>query len=497
MLRISDVEVQKRLDIDNPWWTDPIPPSRVLAWKERLYLPLLVDLVGRSTPNRAAIVMGPRRVGKTVMLIQTVYKLITSGVKPNSIFYAAVDNPVYTGRSLDSLLGLFMSAHGHRRGDRVYVMFDEIQYVPDWERHLKSLVDTYPDMRFVASGSAAAALKRKSDESGAGRFTDFMVPPLCFLEFLLFRNLEPSLLANQTIDEELLAYLNYGGFPEATVDESIQRSMTQFVANDIIDKVLLRDIPSLYGIADPQELKRFFSFLAYNTGQEVNVDFLSKETGVTKNTLRKYIEYLEAAFLVRVLHRVDFSDKSFSRHSRFKIYLTNPSIRVALYGEPAPEAIGPLVETAVACQLLNGQRSGHRFNYVRDTSGRIGEVDFVGFRPRQERPLDAIEVKWTERSLASLSRELPGLVYYTKRANLKRGYVLKRGSYESMMIDDIEIHAVPISDFLVTEGSFSLTQESTRRGSQSVGASETVKRLVPWAMETFRRKPGVPWPLSR
>jgi hypothetical protein len=75
-------------------------------------------------------------------------------------------------------------------------------------------------------------------------------------------------------------------------------------------------------------------------------------------------------------------------------------------------------------------------------------------------------------------------------------YVLKRGSYESMMFDGVEIHGVPISDFLVTEGSFSLTQESNRR-SQTEGPSETVKRLVPWAMETFRRKPGVPWPLSR
>src|SRR5437868_5294107 len=134
MLRISDVEVLKRLDIDNPWWGESSPPDRVKSWKERLYLPLLFDLVGQSRPNRAAVVMGPRRVGKTVMLIQTVYKLIASGVNPKAICYAAVDNPVYTGRSLDSLLALFTGAHGHKRRDRLYVMFDEIQYVPDWER---------------------------------------------------------------------------------------------------------------------------------------------------------------------------------------------------------------------------------------------------------------------------------------------------------------------------------------------------------------------------
>lgn len=494
MLRISDVEVRTRLSIDNPWWADASPPGRVTAWKERLYLPVLLDLIARPTPIRAIVVMGPRRVGKTVMLIQSVYKLIASGVDPKTICYAAVDNPVYTGRSLDSLLALFVSTHGHRRQDRLYVMFDEIQYVPDWERHLKSLVDTYPDIRFVASGSAAAALKRKSDESGAGRFTDFIVPPLSFLEFLLFRNLDPGLLGERAIDDELLAYLNYGGFPEATVDESIQHSMSQFVANDIIDKVLLRDLPSLYGIADPQELKRFFSFLSYNTGHEVNFDELSKETGIAKNTLRKYIEYLEAAFLIRALYRVDFSDKTFSRHARFKIYLTNPSIRVALFGEPAPDAIGALIETAVACQLLNGHRTSHRFNYIRDNRGRLGEVDFVAFR--QEKPIDAFEVKWTERSLISLSREFPGLLYYANRAGLRQAYVLKRGAYDSIELEGIKIYAIPVSDFLVTEGSFSVTQASTQRRPQNDGPSDAVKRIMPWAMESFRRKPGVPWPMS-
>lgn len=496
MLRISDIEVRHRLNIDNPWWADPEPPERVTRWRERLYLPLLFDLVERTTPNRASIVMGPRRVGKTVMLIQTVYRLIAVGIRPQSICYAAVDNPVYSGRSLDKLLDLFMQEHNHKRRQRLYVLFDEIQYVSDWERHLKSLVDTYPDMRFVASGSAAAALKRKSDESGAGRFTDFMVPPLSFVEFLQFRGLRPDLLADSKIDDELVAYMNYGGFPEATVDESVQRSMSQFVANDIIDKVLLRDIPSLYGIGDPQELKRFFSFLAYNTGHEVNVDGLSKETGVTKNTLRKYTEYLEAAFLIRILHRVDFSNKTFSRHSRFKIYLANPSIRDALFGEPSPDATGALVETTVAGQLLSGQRASYRFNYVRETSGRVGEVDFVAFRPEQERPVDALEVKWTDRPLASLVRELGGLVHYADRSRLKRAYVLKRGQYESLTMEGIEIHAIPIPDFLVSEGSFTLSQESTRRAVPAEGPAETVRRILPWAKETFRRKPGVPWPLG-
>ena len=64
------------------------------------------------------------------------------------------------------------------------LFLDEIQYLADWERHLKAFVDAHPDVRCVASGSAAAALRLKSVESGAGRFTDFLLPPLTFYEYL-------------------------------------------------------------------------------------------------------------------------------------------------------------------------------------------------------------------------------------------------------------------------------------------------------------------------
>ena len=63
-----------------------------------------------------------------------------------------------------------------------YVFFDEIQYLKDWEIHLKVLCDSHRHIKFVASGSAAVALKMKSIESGAGRFTPLSLPPLLFCE---------------------------------------------------------------------------------------------------------------------------------------------------------------------------------------------------------------------------------------------------------------------------------------------------------------------------
>src|SRR5690554_8146255 len=79
--------------------------------------------------------------------------------------------------------------------------------------------------------------------------------------------------------------------------------MGRYVKSDIVDKVLLRDLPSLYGIKDVQELNRFFTYIAYNTGNEFSYEKMCRDSGIQKTTLKKYLEYLEAAFLIKVLNR--------------------------------------------------------------------------------------------------------------------------------------------------------------------------------------------------
>ena len=128
-----------------------------------------------------------------------------------------------------------------------------------------------------------------------------------------------------------------------------------------IDKVLLRDLPGLYGIQDIQELNSLFTMLAFNTGSEVSLEALSKRSHVAKNTLKRYIEYLEAAFLIKVVHRVDHSARRLQRASTFKVYLTNPSMFAALFTPVGPDdpATPRLVETAVHAQWLHSAQSVH------------------------------------------------------------------------------------------------------------------------------------------
>lgn len=299
------------------------------------------------------------------MLAHTIQKILDAGKVGTMLLFLSLDTPLYSGRSLESLVRLFTDLHRHPANRQLWVFFDEIQYLKDWEVHLKSLVDSFPHIRLVTSGSAAATLQMKSRESGAGRFTDFILPPLTFAEYLAFIDQEKSLIVEQWIEEdgnavylapnidalnkEFINYLNYGGFPEAVMNAAMRSNSVRYLWHDIVDKVFLKDLPSLFGISDTQELSRFFNVLAFNTGDELSLESLHQHAGMSKQRITEYLEYLEATFLIQRVQRVDDNAQRMKRARTFKVYLTNPSIRAALFGlvSAEDEAMGRLAETAV------------------------------------------------------------------------------------------------------------------------------------------------------
>lgn len=414
MLEIAKSDIVSRLMFDNPWWAEG--RTGKVAFEEtprRKYFESFYQTVVDISVRRAVVLMGPRRVGKTVMVYHSIRALLDSGIDAQRILYLSLETPIYTGLSLEKLLSYFQGRFSHPREAKLFIFFDEIQYLRDWEVHLKSLVDSYPDCRFSATGSAAAALRLKSNESGAGRFTDYVLPPLTFAEYLLFIGREEELITAvpsedpmngdfryeakdiSTLNTEFINYLNFGGYPEAVFSESIRKDPGQYIKSDIIDKVLLRDLPSLYGINDIQELNRLFTTLAYNTGNEVSLEALSQSSGVAKNTIRRYLEYLEAAFLIRRVERIDQNAKRFKRAMSFKVYLTNPSMRAALFGQSDSDshAMGQLAETAIFSQWQHSKITD--LCYAR---WKTGEVDIVHLNGVDQTPSWAVEVKWSDRA---------------------------------------------------------------------------------------------------
>jgi hypothetical protein len=481
---LLEKQIVGRLRVDNPWWTECEIPSFYKEMSPRLYLDIFYPLVTNKELKRALILMGPRRVGKTVMLYHTIQRLIDDGVSAQNIIYISVETPIYNKIYLEQLFNLSRQTLGKPidTKEEFFVFFDEIQYLKDWEVNLKSLVDTYKNVKFVASGSAAAELKKRSDESGAGRFTDFKLPPLTFYEYIHLKGYDQLMIRCQMqwdsgltpywgtmdigkLNELFVDYINYGGYPEVVFNENIRENPGQFIRHDIIDKVLLRDLPSLYGIQDVQELNSVFTMIAYHSGSQFSYEAMSKESGVRKDVLRKYIEYLEAAFLIKVIHRTDDTAKRYQREVSFKIYLTNPSLRCALF-QPirlSDEEIGNLVETAIYAQWIPRQGADISFANWRLNNKEQGEVDIVGIDVAKQKPIWGVEIKWSDRYVEHPG-ELASLLWYLPKNGLKEAIVTTETITTDKEMESVVLHFMPAACYAYTVGENTLRHTRERYG---------------------------------
>ena len=425
MRGIAQAQIRSRMQADNPWWRGQGIRPEYAGMRRRGYFDRFAALVDRTDVRRAVVLMGPRRVGKTVLLHHVIARFLDDvRYDTRDLAYVSLDQPLYTRLSIEEVAAELGEASGASRFPRL-LFLDEIQYLADWERHLKVFVDAHPEVCCVASGSAAAALRVKSTESGAGRFTDFLLPPLTFYEYLDLQD-EAGIVevddngqahvASENLarlNDRFVDYVNFGGYPEAVLSPSVREDPGRYIGTDIVEKVLLRDLPSLYGIQDVQELNALFTTLAYNTAGEVSLEELSKDSGVTKPTLKRYLEYLEAAFLIKVVHRIDRNARRFRRATRFKVYVNTPALRCALFGPVTADddAMGSLAETAVFAQWFHTDIDLH---YASWRNGRAqGEVDIVRLDARQQ-PHWCVDVKWSDRP-AEHPEELTSLATFAQR----------------------------------------------------------------------------------
>ena len=294
------------------------------------------------------------------------------------------------------------------------------------------------------------------------------MPPLTFYEYIQFKKLDSLVVKSNNgispydtinidaLNRHFVEYINFGGYPEVVFSEAIRRNPGQYIKNDIIDKVLLRDLPSLYGISDIQELNKLFVHIAFRSGNEFSYESLSTEAGIKKETIKRYLEYLEAAFLIKVVNRIDQNAKRMQRVTSFKIYLTNPSLRCALFTpiNEDDEFMGSMVETAVFSQWIQGGKTD--FFYANWAKGRSkGEVDIVWLDMATQKAISLAEIKWTDR-FAENPTELKSLYsFLSLNPSVKKIFVTSKtrfGTYDipegKIMFIPVAIYSYWISNFL-------------------------------------------------
>jgi predicted AAA+ superfamily ATPase len=408
MESISRAQVRARIRFENSYWTARDETADLSAlMKPRAYFRSFFRFVEQKSDPHALRLMGPCGVGKTVLLKQAAQRLIRQGTSPRSVCYLNISNPLYGGLRLEELLTLAWEASGLDAPEEAFVFLDDIHYLADWETGLEALVKSFPTVKFVACSSVAPTFGSKQAASGAGPVTDFLLPPLTFYEYLDLRgtanqlvNIEdhpdrgvPRFTAPHidALNEEFVRYLNFGGYLETVLAKDSRTVPALWGHKNVLKKVLLSDLPSLYGIQDVWELSSVLATLASNTADEVSVESLSQIVGVTADRMARYLDYLEAAFLIKIVQRVDRSAAAFQPGIATKVFLTSPCLRSAFFAPLSADdpAMGSLVETAVFAQWLYWPEV--RLNYLGSC-----EVDLVQF-DHLHKPLWGVEVKWSDR----------------------------------------------------------------------------------------------------
>lgn len=366
----SKERILKVLSAYNPWWkTGSVNPKLSKTYKRFAFYEAIKRLDAEDI-RRIVVLTGTRRVGKTTIQYQMIERLLQKGISPQRIVFISMDHPMLKLSEFSDILECY---HENICADQnVYYFFDEVQYAQDWDKWLKTIYDMQPDTKVVATGSASPALMKGNQESGAGRWSVIQVPTLSFYEYCeltnvdrpeLPKNLKAATLLRMTQQERMKImlqlskvqnhfnrYLQVGGFPElALADNDLMAQ--QIMREDVVDKVLKRDLPSLYNIRNATELERIFLYLCSVSSEIVSIDAIAKElSGVSRPTVENYIQYLESANLIYQSWPVDMAGKRVLK-ARPKIYIADAAIRNAVLMDDSlltdPIEMGKVVETAV------------------------------------------------------------------------------------------------------------------------------------------------------
>ncbi len=287
----------ERILRQNPWW-EKKEIEEIKSYKERFLLEEVWQYL--EEPQMIAI-LGLRRTGKTVLLLQIIGRLLKR-VSPKRILYFSFDEIL--GKEpeiIEKVIEIYENEILKENLENVYIFFDEVNHLDNWQVILKRFYDLKRKIKFFVSGSSSIYLKR-TKESLAGRIYEFNLSPLGFKESLYLRGVEVKDISLQRLilKRELNEYFLSGSLPEI-VGESDFLKVKKYT-NTIVDKIIFYDIPKVYEVAEPEALKTILSFIAQKPGMLLEYKSLASSLGISYQTISKYVGYLEKSFLIKIIY---------------------------------------------------------------------------------------------------------------------------------------------------------------------------------------------------
>jgi uncharacterized protein len=262
--------------------------------------------------GKAIILTGPRQSGKT-----TLFNVLLEQYPHLSL---NADDPfikeILTRPNLEQLKSII---NQHK-----LIFIDEAQRIEDIGITLKMITDNFKDVQLLANGSSSFELSNRLNEPLTGRKFEFKLLPLSWEEF---QRHDGYLLSEQHLENQLI----YGFYPDVVNNQGNEK----FILNNLLNSYLYQDILSFSNLRKPEVLEKLVQALAFQVGNEINLNELSQIVGIDKNTVNKYIDILEKGLVI-------FKLGSFSRNLRNeiktnkKVYFYDNGIRNAVISNFSP-----------------------------------------------------------------------------------------------------------------------------------------------------------------
>lgn len=249
------------------------------------------------------LLIGARQVGKTTLLKEIAEELRRDG---RQVIFLTLDVETDFAhfQSQEHLLQKIRLAAGDQKA---FIFIDEIQRKTNAGRFLKGLYDMDLPHKFIVSGSGSLELKEKIHESLAGRKRIFELYPVSVKEFFDYRTdyqyadrlTEWARIESGKAEQFLLEYLNYGGYPQVILTpKSAEKTL---ILQEIFQSYLEKDMKFLLDIEKPAAFTLLIRLLANQIGNPINYSTLSRQTGLSMPTLKKYLWYAEKTFVIETL----------------------------------------------------------------------------------------------------------------------------------------------------------------------------------------------------
>lgn len=380
------------------------------------------------------VMTGIRRCGKSVMLELIKEELLQSGVNKSQFISINFEDMSYAHLQTAKALNDDIIERANKIEGKVYLFFDEIQEVKDWEKCINSLRVSL-DCDIYITGSNAKLLSGELATYLGGRYVEFVIYPFSFAEFVeLYREIYPDEPINMIFQK----YVVFGGMPYLSNIRFEKTASIQYL-NDLFNSVQLKDIVKRNNIRDVDLLERISAYVMANVGNtfsatSISKFFKSEKRNVAPDTILNYIKYCCDAYLFYQVKREDLQGKQILA-SNEKYYIADHGIREAVFGGNMKD-INLILENIVYMELL---RRGYEVRV-----GRSGnkEIDFVCYK-RDEKIY--IQVTYLIASEETIQREFG--VYDDIQDNFPK-YVVSLDEFD-MSRDGIKHRN--IRDFLLKE----------------------------------------------